>query len=172
MRQREEREGLVILERIKMSKEKPLELSDYLDPELITFLDVASQQEGLIALVDLLDKAGELKDKEAFFQAILDREKIVSTGIGIGIAIPHAKLSGYDDFFIAIGIQKGKGIEWQALDGLPVHVIFLIGGPEDKQAEYLKILSMITAAVKEEQRRKALFAAKTVDEVLALFEDV
>lgn len=149
-----------------------MQLSDYLDPQLTTFLDVEDQQQGLIALVDLLDKEGKLQDREAFFQAILNREKIVSTGIGIGVAIPHAKLSGYEDFFIAIGVQQGKGIEWQALDGLPVHVIFMIGGPEDKQAEYLNILSMITAAIKEEARRKALFAAKTVEEVIDLFEDL
>ena len=126
----------------------------------------------MTSLVDLLDKKGKLKDKEAFFGAILDREKIVSTGIGIGIAIPHAKLSGYEDFFIAIGVQRGPGIEWQALDGLPVHVIFMIGGPEDKQAEYLNILSMITGAIKDETRRKALLSAKSVEQVVGLFEDL
>lgn len=167
---------MVILERINLkkhfTKEKPVQLSDYLDPELITFLDVEDQRQGLTALVDLLDEREKLQDRDAFFQAILNREKIVSTGIGIGIAIPHAKLSGYEDFFIAIGLKRGKGIDWQALDGLPVHAIFMIGGPEDKQAEYLNILSMITAAIKDESRRKALFAAKTVDEVIDLFEDV
>lgn len=165
---------LVILERIRnpFSKEKIVELSDYLDPELITFLDVDDQNGALTALIDLLDRQEKLKDKEAFFQAILEREKIVSTGIGIGIAIPHAKLSGYDEFFIAIGIQKNRGIDWKALDDLPVHVIFMIGGPEDQQAEYLNILSMITTAIKDENVRKALFAAKTKEEVIALFEDI
>ena len=62
------------------------------------------------------------------------------TGIGIGVAIPHAKLEGYSDFFIAIGVQKKKGIDWNALDGSDVKLIFMIGGPENKQTEYLKIL--------------------------------
>ena len=171
-----EKGDLVILERISLTKhftkEKSVQLADYLDPELITFLDVDDQHQGLTALVDLLDEKEKLQDKEAFFQAILNREKIVSTGIGIGVAIPHAKLSGYEDFFIAIGMQQGKGIEWHALDGLPVHAIFMIGGPEDKQAEYLNILSMITAAIKEEAHRKALFSAKTANEVIDLFEDL
>ena len=168
------KEGLVILERISLkkhfSKDKPLKLSDYISPELITFVSQTTQYEGLEKLVEMLDENGKLNDQAAFFEAILNREKIVSTGIGIGVAIPHAKLSGYDDFFIAIGIQQGKGIDWQSLDGLPVHVIFMIGGPENKQAAYLNILSMITAAVKEEAWRNQLFAAQSKDEVMQLFE--
>ena len=74
-------------------------------------------------------------------------------------------------FFSAIGIQKGPGIHWHALDDLPVHVIFMIGGPEDKQAEYLNILSLITTFIKDEAVRQALFHAKTVEDVLKLFED-
>lgn len=145
-------------------------LSDYLDENLIVFLDETSQSGALTKMIDRLEETGELKDKEAFFHAILDREKIVSTGIGISVAIPHAKLAGYEDFFIAIGIQKGEGIEWQALDGLPVKLIFMIGGPDNEQTEYLNILSMITSAIKDEERRKALLNAKTAEDALAVFE--
>lgn len=148
------------------------EISDYLEKELIAFLDVKTQDQALVYLIDLLDGAGKLKNKEAFYHAILDREKIVSTGIGIGVAIPHAKLPGYDDFFIAIGIQKGEGIEWHSLDGLPVRIVIMIGGPEDRQAEYLNILSMLTSAIKGEDRRKALLKATTKEEVLAVFASV
>lgn len=147
-----------------------MSLRDYIDPELILFLDVPDQNLGITTLVDMLDKKNKLLDKETFFQAILDREEIVSTGIGIGVAIPHAKMSEYNEFFIAIGLQKGKGIEWKALDGLPVRVVFMIGGPEDKQTEYLNILSMITTAVKNEKWRSSLFNAKTVKEVADLFK--
>jgi len=71
---------------------------------------------------------------------MLEREKIVSTGIGMGVAIPHAKLTSVEDFFIAIGILS-KGVQWNALDGGPVRLIFMIGGPDDKQTAYLQILS-------------------------------
>jgi len=147
-------------------------ISDYLDEELILFLQANNQQEILTTLVDSLTEKGKVRDKQAFIHAILQREKIVSTGIGIGVAIPHAKLSGYDDFFIAIGLQKGEGIEWQALDGLPVRIIFMIGGPEDKQTEYLNILSMITTAIKDEKRRKKLLSASNAQEVIAIFKDL
>lgn len=145
-------------------------ISDYLDEELVCFLDAKSQQEALTTLIDKLDLAGKLHDREAFFQAILEREKIISTGIGIGVAIPHAKLSGYTDFFIAIGIQKKGGIDWQSIDGLPVKLIFMIGGPENRQTEYLNILSMITTAIKDEERRKRLINAKSGREVVAIFK--
>lgn len=147
-------------------------ISDYLDENLVAFLETTTQEQALESLVNLLDQEGKLRDKQAFYQAILQREKIVSTGIGIGVAIPHAKLHGYEDFFIAIGIQKGEGIEWHALDGLPVRLIFMIGGPDDQQTEYLNILSMITTAIKDEARRKQLLKAKTPQEVVAIFEDL
>ncbi|NGX47875.1 MAG: PTS system fructose-specific EIIABC component [Chlamydiae bacterium] len=152
-------------------KEDSVAISDYLDENLVTFLEVSNQKEALEALVDLLDKEGKLRDKQTFYEAILEREKIVSTGIGIGVAIPHAKLQGYDDFFIAIGIQKGEGIEWQALDGLPVRLIFMIGGPDEEQTKYLNILSMITAAIKDEECRKNLLKATNSEDVVAIFKN-
>lgn len=147
-------------------------ISDYLDENLVCFLDVGTQAEALQSLIDRLFQQGQLKDKEAFLGAILQREKIVSTGIGIGIAIPHAKLEGYENFFIAIGIQKGNGIEWNSLDDLPVRLIFMIGGPENRQTEYLNILSMITGAIKDEERRKSLLKAEKPSDVIAVFQDI
>lgn len=144
-------------------------ISNYLDERLVLFLDADSRDEALDRLIALLAKEGKLKDVKIFRDAILEREKIVSTGIGLGVAIPHAKLQGYQEFFIAIGIQAKKGIEWNALDGAPVRLIFMIGGPEDRQTEYLKILSHLTVAIKQEERRKKLFKSHDAKEVIALF---
>jgi nitrogen PTS system EIIA component len=154
----------------RFMKGEEVTISKYLDTRLVTFLEVMSQEEALRKMIDLLDAEGKLIDKENFFRAILERERIVSTGIGMGVAIPHAKREGYRDFFIAIGIQSKKGIEWNALDGLPVRLIFMIGGPENRQTEYLKILSRLTTAIKEEERRKQLLKATRPEEVIALFE--
>ena len=153
----------------RFKKEIIVTISSYLDARRVLFLNEGNRDDALLALVDLLDKAGKLQDKEAFYQAILEREKIVSTGIGMGVAIPHAKLTGYEDFFIAIGIQGRPGIEWNSLDGGPVRLIFMIGGPENRQTEYLKILSHLTMAIKDEQRRKKLFKAISSQEVIDLF---
>ncbi len=144
-------------------------ISNYLDERLVLFLEATSRDEALKQLVDVLDKAGKLKEARVFHEAILEREKIVSTGIGLGVAIPHAKLQGYDDFFIAIGVQTKKGIEWNALDNAPVRLIFMIGGPENKQTEYLRILSHLTMAIKNEERRKKLLKTYDASEVIGLF---
>lgn len=146
-----------------------MKIFDYLDERLVFFLDVKTKEEALEKLVGQSIEIAALPDGERFHQAILDREKIVSTGIGMGVAIPHAKLSSYDHFFIAIGILQ-SGIDWNALDGAPVRLLFLIGGPDDKQTEYLKILSNLTHALRDEELRKQLIAATSPLEVIRLFE--
>jgi PTS system nitrogen regulatory IIA component len=121
------------------------------------------------ALIDLLDQEGHLPEKLAFQKAIFAREQLVSTGIGMGVAIPHAKLTELNDFFIVIGIQSKKGLDWNALDKAPVRLIFMIGGPEDRQTEYLQILSLLTSAIRDVELRKKLLNARSSKEALELF---
>lgn len=146
-----------------------MKIFNYLDERLVFFLDVKTKEEALERLVNQSIETASFPDGERFYQAILDREKIVSTGIGMGVAIPHAKLSSYDQFFISIAILQ-SGIDWNALDGAPVRLLFLIGGPDDKQTEYLKILSSLTNALRDEELRKQLIAATSGLEVIRLFE--
>lgn len=85
----------------------------------------------------------------------------------MGVAIPHAKLPGYDDFFISIGILQ-KGVDWHALDGAPVRLIFMIGGPDDKQTEYLRILSSLTYTLKNEELRKKILTLNSPEAIMEL----
>jgi PTS system nitrogen regulatory IIA component len=147
-----------------------IKISNYLDSKLVAFLSVDTRDEALSVLVDVANAAGKIENREDFFQAIVDREEIVSTGIGMGVAIPHSKLHSYDHFFIAIGILK-KGVDWNALDGAPVRIVFLIGGPDDKQTEYLQILSGLTVAIKDEERRKKMLTLNSSDDIINLFKD-
>lgn len=145
-------------------------ISKYLDARLISFLDACERDNAIQHLVDMADQIGILQDRDTFYQAILERERIVSTGIGLGVAIPHAKIKSNPSFFIVVGIQKNTGIDWSALDGAPVRLVFLIGGPDNRQTEYLKILSHLTLAIKSEERRKKMLQAKTAQEVIDLFQ--
>ncbi len=146
-------------------------ISKYLNPNLVKLLNIDDRDAALRSLVDLLDEQGKLKDKEAFYRAILEREQIVSTGIGMGVAVPHAKLPGYETFFIAIGVHP-KGISWEALDGVPVRLVFMIGGPDDKQTEYLQLLSRLTLAIKDEERRKKILQLSKPEDIIALFRGI
>lgn len=144
-----------------------MKISNYI--QTLSFLDASNRNEAIDALIELLEKKRKLPNKMAFRKAIFDREELISTGIGMGVAVPHAKLKGFDDFFIAVGIQQKKGIEWEAIDKAPVRLIFLIGGPDDRQNEYLQILSQLTNAIKDQDLRKTLMQASSDQEVLEAF---
>ncbi len=146
-----------------------MRVSDYLDSDLVAFLEVESRDEAIEELVSILDRKGSLPNRRVFRDAIFDRENLISTGIGMGVAIPHAKLKELKDFFIAIGIQQTKGLDWNALDRAPVRLVFMIGGPEDRQTEYLQILSLLTSAIRDVDLRKKLLGAESAEEVLDLF---
>ncbi|MBN9377608.1 MAG: PTS sugar transporter subunit IIA [Chlamydiales bacterium] len=146
-----------------------IKISKYLKQNLISFLSANNRDNALHAMIENLYQEGVLHDKETFYQAILEREKVVSTGIGMGVAIPHAKLSGYESFFIAIGILP-KGVDWKSLDGSPVRIIIMIGGPDDKQTEYLQILSGLTSAIKDEDRRRKMLTLNSQEAIMALFK--
>ncbi len=146
-----------------------MRIFDYLDSRLILFLDVETRDEAIDAIIDRLESEGKLPDKEAFRKAIFYREKLVSTGIGMGVAVPHAKLPEFSDFFVALAIQKKKGLDWNALDKLPIRIIFMIGGPEGKQTEYLQILSLLTSAIRDVELRKLLLNVQNEQEAAELF---
>ncbi|AAP05096.1 PTS sugar transporter subunit IIA [Chlamydia caviae] len=143
-------------------------LFSLLSPNLIMFLNKNSREEILQDLTDLASAAGLLENKEEFFQALVTRENIMSTGIGMGVAIPHGKLRSCSDFFIAIGIHS-QGILWDAIDGALVRLVFLIGGPDNAQAEYLKLLSTLTLSLRDESRRQKLLQVTTIEEVMNVF---
>lgn len=145
-------------------------LAQYLDPKLVMFTQEVDRDKAIKELTTLLCKTGYVKDEPGFYQAVIDREKIVSTGIGMGVAIPHAKLESCHRFFIAIGIHKVKGIEWKSLDSLPVQLIFLVGGPTDQQKKYLKILSQLTGMIKYGGLREEIMKKTDPDQIIGLFK--
>ena len=140
----------------------------YLNPEMIFFIQSQDRDDCLRQIILNIDKVHQIVPLEEFYNAVVTREKVVTTGIGMGVAIPHAKMSSLPDFFIAIGILE-KGIDWKSLDGHPVRLVFLIGGPDNKQTQYLKILSSLTLAIKDDQVRKQLFNSSTPEEAYESF---
>jgi PTS system nitrogen regulatory IIA component len=91
-------------------------------------------------------------------EILLNREKLGSTGIGDGIAIPHGKLDGLDELILAFGRSTG-GIDFHAMDGRPVHLFFLLMAPENSEGLYLKALAKISRMLKEASFRKRLMEA-------------
>ena len=132
-----------------------IRLADYLVPSRVVDLRSRSKDAALMELVETLASAPEVKDRDRLLQAVLEREKIVSTGIGLGVAVPHAKIPEVAEFVVAYGRSR-EGIDFGSIDDRPVHHVVLIVGPPDRQQRYLQFLATVTLKLKQTELRKAL----------------
>jgi len=126
--------------------------------------------EVLSELCQLLAKAQKIKDSAAVVQVLLEREGLGSTGIGQGIAIPHAKAENVNALAAAVGLSK-KGIDFESLDGEPVHIVFLLVAPKETTADHLKALARISRLLKDKFVRAALKEAKTTNDVVKIVQE-
>lgn len=127
-----------------------------------------TKREVLKELVDVIATAPEVTDKNDFYRSILKREQIMSTGIGIGIAVPHVKIDSVKDFVMAIG-RKKEGIDFDSLDGKPVYLIVMIGANSKQRDEYLYVLAKISILLKNRSFREELINASTPANIYELF---
>ena len=148
-----------------------MRILDYLTESSILFLKETHKDQILTTMARKAAESGCVSSEGAFTKAILERETIMSTGIGLQVAIPHAKLNGIKEFFVLAAVLD-HDVPWDSLDKKPVRLVFMIGGPSDRQTDYLMILSKITLVIKNPERRKALMAAKTPQAVLDAFADL
>ena len=116
-------------------------------------------------MVELLAKSGSLEDKKKFKQAILERERLSTTGIGEGIAIPHGKSSAVKRAAFAAMVVP-QGVDFASADGAPVHLLFMIAVPEEGAELHLEVLERLAAMLMDEDFRKRLTAAKDAAEFL------
>ena len=146
-------------------------LSDLIKKENVVFLETIDMVDTIEVLTENAINNQKIKDKERFKNAVLEREELVSTGIGLGVALPHTKSKDIEEFFIVIGINK-EGIDWDAIDRNPVGIVFLIGGPEaeDSQKEYLQIVSKLMLLIKNKERRISLLNSENAQEIADIFE--
>lgn len=142
-------------------------LRDMLTEDRIIHLKNKNKFGALKELTEVIAASDRVTDADAFYGAIVEREKIVSTGIGYGLAIPHAKVACVSDFVVAVGITA-DGIEFDSFDKKPVHIIVMIGASEEQKDDYIKVLSKVTQILKEEENRKSILSEKP-DAILALF---
>lgn len=139
-------------------------------------LDVL-KKESIISDLKAMDKRGVLEemvgdvaiksaglDKQRLLEILLEREKLGSTGIGYGVAIPHGKLKNLDCLVVTFG-RSVTGIDYQSLDNKPAHLFFLILAPEDSTAAHLKILARISKLLKDPSFRKKLLSAPSRDDI-------
>lgn len=145
-----------------------IRIADLLKPETIVLSLSATAKEAVLdELIEQLDKAGRLNDKDGMKQAILAREAQGSTGIGEGIAIPHAKTAAVKTPAIAYGFSK-EGVDFDSLDQQKAHLFFMIAATEDANQAHLATLAKLAQMLMDESFRQELMKAETKDQVLAI----
>ncbi|MDR3306818.1 MAG: PTS sugar transporter subunit IIA [Endomicrobium sp.] len=145
-----------------------MKIMDFLSHDAINVdLKAADKKSAIIELAEVLKNAKKIKNSDDIINIVLEREKLGSTGIGQGVAIPHGKTDILQEQMGVLGISH-KGIEFNSLDGELVHIIFLLVGPAEVAGQHLKALSRISRLFKDKFLRQAIKAAKTTQEVVKL----
>lgn len=139
-----------------------------LDESRIVDLKASTKEEALRELVDVLATSANVTDKEDLLRAIFEREKVISTGVGIEVALPHVKIPSVKDFVVAVG-RSHKGIDFDSLDEKPVYIIVMIGANDKQAGEFLKVLAKLVLKLKNHKFRKAVMFAKNDSRIKELF---
>jgi fructose-specific phosphotransferase system IIA component len=143
-----------------------VQLADLLTIDRIRIpFESASKDELLRELVTVLAESDGIADRDVVLQAVRDREAILSTGIGHGVAIPHGKSAAVPELRMAAG-RTSAPVDFDALDGQPVQLVFLLVGPESAAGPHIKALSRISRVVRREDVRERLIRADSAREFL------
>jgi len=148
-----------------------MKISDILSPDVIEInLDAADKDDSIKKIIDISTRTGRILDLNKVTDVIFERERLVSTGVGKGFAIPHGKTDAISDIVAAFVITKNP-IDFDSIDGEPVRFIFLLIGKESLLNTHIKLLSRISRLMNKEEFRDRLLEAKAKDEVLNIFRE-
>ena len=130
-------------------------------------LKAGNKRDALAELAGVFTQGRIKVDSEAMLHVLLERERLGSTGIGDGIAIPHGKLPGLEEMVVSFGRSR-EGIAFEAMDGKPVHLFFLLMAPENSAGQHLKALAKISRMLKDANFRKNLLEAKMHEDLFRI----
>ena len=147
-----------------------MKLSRFCGEDLISFeLKGQSKNEVISELVDLASRSKLVKNGNDLLKDILEREKLVTTGVGYGVAFPHAKSKAIKGIVIVFGRSK-KGVDFDSMDKKPVHLFFMIAAPEDAIGAHLNVMARLSYLMKSEKNRDKLVKIKSPKELLELLD--
>lgn len=146
-----------------------LRLSDILDPACIRLgMEAHDKTQALSALVDVLANSTRVRDLAEVRRVIMEREKLMSTGIGQGIALPHGKTGGVESSVAALATLHTP-VDFDSIDDKPVSIILMLVGTEGNVGMHLRLLSRISRMIGSDAFRASLLNAQTSEEVMELF---
>jgi fructose-specific phosphotransferase system IIA component len=148
-----------------------MKVSELLKTEfVIPQLKGETKEDVINELIDLFKNDPRVEDIEKIRTAVLEREKVMSTGVGKGFAIPHGKSNAVKEIIGAFG-KVSEGIDYDSLDGNPVHLIFLLVGKDNLISTHIKLLSRISRLMNKDDFRHRLMEANSAEEIVKLFND-
>jgi fructose-specific phosphotransferase system IIA component len=148
-----------------------LQLTELLSPERIKIPLVSSSKDEILAeLVEVVARNASVRDPDGVLRAVREREEVLSTGIGSGVAIPHGKSSAVTELSLVAGVQP-QGIDFEALDGKAVNLFFLLVGPESAAGQHVKALSRISRLLRRDIFRIRLTEATTPEQFYSIIAE-
>jgi fructose-specific phosphotransferase system IIA component len=149
-----------------------MKLSKFCSEELISFDLKSKDKDSVLAeLVQLAGKSSLVKDADELLADIREREELVTTGVGYGVAFPHAKTKATKGIVIAFG-RSSEGIDFDAMDHRPVFLFFLISAPEDAIGAHLNVMARLSYIMKSEENRNKMMAVTSPGELLQMLDTV
>ena len=148
-----------------------MKITDILKKESVMLgVEVKDKNALLSKMIELANKSGRVSDADEALKEIHKREQIMSTGVGKGIALPHAKTNSVEDSVGALTILK-EPVDFNSLDSKPVQIAFMLLGRENNVGNHLRLLSKISRLMNNDPFRTKLISAETAEEVIEIFED-
>jgi PTS system nitrogen regulatory IIA component len=148
-----------------------MHITDILDKRAIKLdLDSTEKEEVLGELVNALAEIRPIGDKKSILKSLIDRENLGSTGIGQGIAIPHGKTDRVDRLMAFLGVSK-KGVNFDALDGEPVYIFFLLIAPKESAGPHLKALARISRLLRDSYLCQLIRSAKEPEDIYRIISE-
>lgn len=149
-----------------------MKLSKFCDENIVSLaLNASTKDEVIDELVELISASNMVKDNTLLLKDVKEREDLVTTGVGYGVAFPHAKTRAVKGIVIAFG-RSESGINFDAMDHKPVHLFFLIAAPEDAIGAHLNVMARLSFLMKSEESRKKLQEASSPGDILALMDNI
>lgn len=149
----------------------PMSIRDALSPENVIIFEHSSKDAALMAVIDRLAQTGSIADREAVAEGIFQREKLMSTGIGLGIGIPHVRMEGIETLVMGVGLSRVAIEDYESLDNQPVRLLFMILAGRDQHTLHIKMMAAISNRVRNPLLRASIFDASTEERIYQLLTE-
>lgn len=149
----------------------PMNIQDALKPENVLIFDRSHKDEALMAVIDRLAETGSIADRAAVAEGIFQREKLMSTGIGLGIGIPHVRMEEIETLIMAVGLSRRSIEDYESLDNQPVRLLFMILAGKNQHALHIKMMAAISNRIRNPLLRASIFDAASEERIYQLLTE-